>query len=349
MSWIRWLAVWAVAACHAPGQPSTAAPMPSTAIFVADGSITPALAMVVKGKVLVDPVVAVTSSRHAVLIGGRVEVADPDCTTDPPDYEKANQRYFACRHPTDPQQWEAVADSPIAMPHATTWKQRNVVVYGPRGVLCDGTTGGDSQLIGSWRAGVEQVVVGVDASDPAAVAGAVLKHNAALVTSLTADCAANGLVVRDKQLPPLALWTVSAAAPAIAALATTALASRGATSPGVPEAPDPSSATVVVAHPASGHGHVLVIASIALTSCNGDPTVGGIWELEAGTELRELALVSTEHDDGQFAPRLVADSDGDGWPEIVTARGIHVGHGDGFAYTPWLQFDDVFNGPWCGD
>lgn len=338
------LAVLFVAACHAP----VVAPVPVAAVppaFVADGTITPALAMILEGRVLVDPAVTAPDPVDAVLDSGAVREIDPACESDPPDYEKENGRYFACKEPSNAQEWTAKGVSKSALPKVAAWKGRDVAVYGPAGVLCEGRTVGDSGLIGAWRTNQEAVMAGIDATDPGALAGAVLKHNAALVTSLTAACVDAGEVVRDKHLPPMAMWTMRPANKEVIALVTTAISELPDAKAMV--ADQPSALKVVVARPAD-RGHVLVIASLSLQSCNGDQTIGGIWELTDG-ELHQLTLTTTEHDEGEFAPRLVADSDGNGWPELVTSRGIHVGTEDGYAYTPWVHFDDVFDGPWCGD
>lgn len=335
-------AVLLLAACRAPvvAPPKpvvVAAPEP----VLADGSITPALALVVWSGVLVDSAVAAPDPVDTVLAGGVVQTKDPECESDPPDYEKENSRYFSCRESSNNQDWTASGVSRVALPAAAAWKGRAVAVYGPAGVLCNGTTAGDSDLIGAWRATSDGVVTGIDPGDTAEIARAVLVHNAALVTSLDAPCLDRGVVVRDRALPPLAMWSMRAAGKDVTALVIAAIAESQGETP-------VDDLKVVVARPSSGRGHVLVIASLPMQSCNGDPTIGGIWEL-TDTELRQLALTTTAHADGQFTPRLVADSDGNGWPEIVTSTGIHVGSEDAYAYTSWLHFDDVFDGPWCGD
>ena len=324
-----------------------------------DGTITHELAPLLMGRVVLDRDVDV-AAHSATLVSTLIE-EDASCTDDPPDYEQDYNRYYECHQVDDARTWEAegVAATPLAA--ATAWRKRAVTLYGATGALCNGVTHGDSGLFGRWRTSQTSLTAQAGASDDAmasVAAQAVLQHNQVLLTTIDAPCLAKAIVVRDQALPPLEVWSFERADAMLVAAVARELSP--ATAPTLAGSAILSNATAtpvdalpVVFSIRSPHGRRhLVIGQRTETDCNGANQLGGIWEV-TGTAthpvLRELVRTALDHEDSQFAPTFVADLDRDGWPDIVTDQGVHVTRADEATYVQWIKFDDVFDGPWCGD
>lgn len=324
-----------------------------------DGSISGELAPLLMGRVLLDSNVDV-DAKAATLVSDLID-QDPSCIDDPPDYEQDNNRYYACHQVDDGRLWEAqgVAQTPVAA--ATAWRARAVTLYGATGPLCNGVTLGDSGLFGRWRTSQTSLTAQAGASDDAmatVAAQAVLHHNQALVTAIDAPCLAKAVVVRDQALPPLEVWSFERAdAMLLAAVARELQPSATTPAPGLSvlssnAAPDVDALPIVFSVRSPFGRRRLAIGQRTETDCNGVKQQGGIWEVTGSAAqpvLRELVRHELEHEDSQFAPTFVADLDRDGWPDIVTDEGVHVTTADDATYVQWVKFDDVFNGPWCGD
>jgi hypothetical protein len=306
---------------------------------------SPRFALVFGGKViLADEIEEGWGQGEPRLLRGDVPAPDPECETDPPDYEQDQTRWWAC-HAADPDNASDrfIASRDVAgdqLPKAlAAWRGQELQLYDSRGPVCKGKVG-EPMIWAEW----ETTATAVSASGDDLAAN-VLDKEPVLAAKLEGACG-NVAFARAAALPPPPQWTLRPAQGALKELIRRELDNLF----GQPELSDinggPMIDVIELVPPKPGGRRLILGYKRGALGCYGDGHLTGVWTLGGTARDPELELVF-EDSSSALELRAAADFTGDGIPEIVVADGLLSWQGEDYARYQPLDFPDEIEPSYC--
>ena len=296
----------------------------------------------------------VASARLALIYGGDLVVAgSPDLTwgageatlesgeiveqpkhcENSPDYETEHDRYWEC-HNTEPGnvtgQFSASQklDRARAGPLIRHWRGKKLALYGATGKLCDATVRG-LELWAEIKTTQEAVTRG------GSIAEAVMtQSNPIIIGDLDKPCR-GALYARDPDLEPPPAWAIGPAPPALQKTVTAELDKLTAGDVFDADGSAPEIAAKLLAPPSPGGRRFIHAVKTGVESCSSYNRAAAVWEIKGN----QLELVGEASELGDLT--AAADTDGDGAPELIFARGFLVWGEDGYAEVRPIDFPDL--------
>jgi ketosteroid isomerase-like protein len=309
------------------------------------------LALVYDGMVVLDSNAdpAWATGKPELLRGIMVE-QDPECESDPPDYEAEHSRYWECSnsHPSNAHDHFVAShavDARSVPAEIAAWQGKKLALYGAAGRVCEAQAG-DFLLWGERK--TTMAGLAATGNEDHEVAAAVLEGNAILTTKIAGTCK-GAVFARSAALPPPPQWTLATPDAALAAAVERAFADvygydeiqNGAANIGMSPPPKP---TLLAVNP-PGKGRRFVVGWLAgALNCHEDGFVLGVWEVK-GSRARPVLEHVFDESNRPIEVLAAADFTGQGVPVLVLDDGYLVWGEDSYAHVQVASFPEQVMNP----